>query len=532
MSDAARIYTDHEVVSGFIDAPLAAREGLNRTLGLSLSPAIFPSLQHAFRHTLRRNPTAGELRFLSAWLDTAKRRPCNEGVGELYTDSAPLAETWADMMTKHAALTRGIGTSSDITTPPCTFEDLLCLTTRYLRRAGIRKGGLLCEGRPIALVFTPNDMAKAAERGYRPIGRLTDIPGESPILCLGPARPIDGPCERRRDTLLLLRNAPISAIADLADPADGGSSLLGNISCLAGRTLPEAVESICAGATLYGNRLTREQPLEIGRAPVAELCTLGEATQETADYLVRVPASRVLALSEAMGELGVITLVVGEVLNHPNLRVTLQTTPGGNEVTVIDLPFSLLHAITPLQLHRVQVDGTLPSLQAPSEAENTAEEIDLEQAAAPINTEKTCTVLRVPYGEATLLFSPAKTTIHTPASTESFLAALQAIETAVSSLVTVDGQTPKGTCLAVHLQADGAVSPDRLTEILCGLYRATASRNLPIESAATDIRLPAPHEAGDSPLFLTVIAMAVLPRGKGESADASDEKAPELDANA
>ncbi len=501
MSVITRIYTDNETISGFTEAPPAAREGLNRTLALSLTPAAFAALQAAFRDRLHRNPTAGELRFLSAWQTVTMGLPCDEGVGELYTDSTPLAETWADMMAKHAALAQSLGTSSHATVPPATFEDLLGLTTHYLRRTGIRMGGLLCEGCALALVASSEEMAEVATRGYRPVHRLTTIPGGDLVLCLCPAHPEDGPGERRGDTLLLLRRAPISMIADLVAPADARNSLLGNICCLAGRTLPDAVENLCTGAALYGNRLfTEGQPYAVGDVPVAALSTRGTVTDERADFLVRIPRSRVLSLSEEMGKQGIVALVVGEVLDRPHLRVVLHTTPAGNEVNAVDLPFELMHAVTPLHLRRVRVEGALPASE------------EIPDSAA-------CSVLRVPVGQATLLLAPVVVTIPAADTTSGFLPALQAVESAVTSLAAASEKTTQAMGLSVILQSEGAVSPGRLTEVLCGLYRATASYGLPLETAAMVLRLPAPATPGDAPLSLTVAAMAVLPQKAGAPAD-------------
>ena len=92
------------VVRRFTGAPIEAYTKLNADFGLTLTPKSYTRLQKLFREVLRRDPTVGELCLLDALDDSDHRSPRRVGVGELYTDSAAIAETWADMMAKHSEL--------------------------------------------------------------------------------------------------------------------------------------------------------------------------------------------------------------------------------------------------------------------------------------------------------------------------------------------------------------------------------------------------------------------------------------------
>jgi hypothetical protein len=95
---------DGVIIRNFGTVQSEAINKLNRDFGLSLDHHGFTRLQRLFRDTLKRAPTAGELRLLDALDKAGRGQPDREAVGELYTDSPAIAETWADMMDKHNRL--------------------------------------------------------------------------------------------------------------------------------------------------------------------------------------------------------------------------------------------------------------------------------------------------------------------------------------------------------------------------------------------------------------------------------------------
>ena len=169
------------IVRRFTQAPANAYGQLNKDFGLSLDARSYNRLQTLFRDVLRRDPTVGEILLLDALGRSNKHAPCREGVGELYTDSPAIAETWADMMAKHSELyaAAGLLRKGLRTPPPCTLEDALTLIGRYLHRTGrvspltdnLPFGGKNSDGRT-AVLCTPAQEAEAIAQGYARVKSL------------------------------------------------------------------------------------------------------------------------------------------------------------------------------------------------------------------------------------------------------------------------------------------------------------------------------------------------------------------------
>ena len=87
------------VVHRFTKASDDAYQKQNADFGLTLDRKTFARLRDLFGNILHRDPTVGEL-FLLCELDRPGA-PHRRAVGELYTNSSAIAETWADIMAKH-----------------------------------------------------------------------------------------------------------------------------------------------------------------------------------------------------------------------------------------------------------------------------------------------------------------------------------------------------------------------------------------------------------------------------------------------
>ena len=92
------------VIRHFAQAPDEACSKLNADFSLTLTPHTYKRLQKLSRTVLNRDPTAGELCILDEVDRAGYGHPHREAVGELYTNSSTIAETWADMMAKHCEL--------------------------------------------------------------------------------------------------------------------------------------------------------------------------------------------------------------------------------------------------------------------------------------------------------------------------------------------------------------------------------------------------------------------------------------------
>ncbi len=279
---------DHIVINGFLFAKADSYEKLNADFGLSLTKTEFQRLQLAIRERLLRPVTVGELRFLSALNNAGRGRADREAVGELVTASPLLAETWADMMEKHARLHRAHDTAKSVAqtpTPPLSYAGALSLSERFLHRSGALPHWP-CEhaGMTYTVLTAPYQKAQAVAAGLRPVAELALVDSQkalsgmdiySPEANRDAATETDlhsilstvtvaagsaGFHERPANTgdyLILLPAASVAAVADfLAADASGHDPAVGAARAISGTSLIETILELVPGADIYTHYLT------------------------------------------------------------------------------------------------------------------------------------------------------------------------------------------------------------------------------------------------------------------------------------
>ena len=476
------------VVRHFAQAPVEACKKLNADFGLSLTLHSFNRLQKLFRTALNRDPTAGELCVLDAAEQTGNGQPHREGVGELYTDSAALAETWADMMAKHSELfaASGLFHKTGRTPPPCTLEEALTLVGRYLHRAGLTTplsdglpfGGKNSDGHT-AVLCSPAQEADAVAAGYTPV-QAVDFGDTTRSVWVrhGAAMPVTP--ERSGDFLVCLPAPdPIALAKVLEGERQKRRPAVGAIAALSRRSPLETVMTLCEGADLYPARLP-QAPDEATEGPVAllRLCHRPVITADTRPhYLLRVPASKVRELSEAFRAAEITAVSVGQVKSGGKIRILLRQDE--KDIPVAHLPTAIIRAYPTVALYRRKIE------QDP----DTAPEI------SPV------TVMPLP--EMGLRMASASVTV-TKTGT-GYAAAMQTVAAAVAPLIE-DGTSTRHVRLSVSLTAaDGEDAHGRMTlEVLCGLHRAAAEGGMAMEDPAFTL---APVAEGQAPeIRLSVVA--------------------------
>lgn len=476
------------VVRHFAEAPADAYKKLNGDFGLTLDSHSFRRLQKLFRTVLRRDPTAGELCILDT-LDRAGRDlPRREAVGELYTDSDALAETWADMMAKHAELFAASGLLRKETRvpPPCTLEEAMTLAGRYLRRAGLVTplsdglpfGGKNSDGRT-AVLCSPAREADAVAEGYTPL-KTVELGDTTRSVWVRRGSALSVTPEKSGDFLVCLPSPdPAALMAVLEAERAKSRPAVGAIASPAGRSPLETVLTLCGGADLYPARLPpREDEPAVGSAELFRLCAIPAATRETRpDYLLRVPAGKVRELSEALRAVGITAVSVGQVRSGGLIRVYLRQ--GERDIPVASFTRDHLITYPSLALYR-------------RHAEVRAYE-STEVSASPA----------VPVPEAGLVMAASSVTVTDGG--EGYPAAMQAVAAAVAPL-TVESDPTRRIYLSVSITAaDGEATHGCMTlEVLCGLYRAAAEGCLAVEDPAL---LVEPVNTGSAPeVRLSVVA--------------------------
>ncbi len=408
--------TDEVYINGFRTAVPEAYLKLNADFGLPLTRESFLSLQAIARDELCRDLTVAELRLLTL-LDAMERgRSDREAVGELITASDTIAETWADIMDKHAALHRAQGTAKSVAvtpTPPCTYADILRLPERYLTRTGLAP-------RPLAdctVLTTPRQAAIAVAAGYRPVAHLaipsdadTSIDGPKTVTVVARKAPHQPVPVRTGDYLLYLPAASLDAVADLLeDDQNLRRPTISDIRAIADTSLLDATLTLAPTVDLYTDRLfntatappnptvapatavpnasvvpptapppippnppqnafftvnatvaqpatTVAQPYPVTPPPrlaVAALISHRHPNGDTADFLLRVSQKHLMALTANLQNRHITAVAVGQVTDTAYVRLFLRS--GGMDIPVVNLPASLLHRASTVHLHRVEV---------------------------------------------------------------------------------------------------------------------------------------------------------------------------------
>lgn len=462
------------VVRHFAQAPADAYKKLNGDFHLSLDAHSFSRLQKLFRTVLNREPTAGELCILDTLDRQGRGQPHREAVGELYTDSSAIAETWADMMAKHGQLfaASGLLRKERRTPPPCTFGEALTLMGRYLHRAGLVSplsdglpfGGKNSDGRT-AVLCSPAQEADAIAEGYIPVQKLNfGNTTRSAWVRHGSAMAVTP--EHAGDFLVCLPSPDPAALASvLQSERKKSHPAIGAIMALADRSPLEAVLALCSGAELYPTRLPHRPAETDGPVDLLRLCQSPVLTPECSpDYLLRVPAKKVRELGEALRAAGMVAISVGQVRSGRMIRVHLRQ--GDKDIPVADLATDTLRAYPTLALYRRRAEITPFA--------------DVTVAPAEV----------LPLPELGLLTSSSCVTV-----TEDgvgYAAAMKAVAAAVAPLNEEMISTRDIRLSVALIAADGEDAHGSMTlEVLCGLYRAAAEGGMAIEDPVFTVEAPA-----------------------------------------
>lgn len=473
---------DGIIIRNFGKAQPEAMAKLNTDFRLNLDSHSFTRLQKLFRDTLKREPTAGELRLLDAVERSGRGFPDREAVGELYTDSPVIAETWADMMDKHRQLYQALGVKrkEEKAAPPCTFEEALTLVGKYLHRAGrvlpvtdgLPYGGKNSDGRTVVL-SSPCQEANAAAEGYELVSRV-DLGGESRSVWVRKGPALRAIPEKSGDFLIHLKNADPEAVSRLVTRERSKSrSALGDIRAVSDRSLLETVLTLCESPDLFVHRIAPDLVSSLGRLDPAPLCdrptlTVDAKGKVRADYILRVPLKRTREISDNLRELGLTATVIGQVKGGGKTAIRIRM--GERDVPVAELPTQILRDYPGMGLFRRR-------------AEHTSDEVPSLPAAS---------LWRVP--EAGILMAASAVTVTQRG--RGYAAAAEAVGSALSPLSEL-GIPPCDIRLSVALTAaDGEAAPGDLSvEALCGLYRAAAEHGMAVEDPAFTVK-PVPSEEG------------------------------------
>ena len=542
--------TDCLVVRNFRNLNLA-RDASRLKSDLNVSPedTTFLRLQSFFRNTAKRDPTVGELRLLDALDRMGKERPERIAWGELNTNSQALADTWADMMLRHGQLF-GVGSAlmrrQAAAAPPCPLPQTLSLTGRYIGRV---------EHRPlpaVALLQHPVAEAEASAAGYAPVARLTADEAPLSLWARPKARP-EPSNPQTGDLILLLPQADSETVRTLlAADAVARQPLMGELRAVAASSLLLTLCEMCPGFELYCDRLPGGITAD-GNLPLALLCGRPTVTSGACDYLIRVGKKQSTALTERIKSLGLTALPCGRIRAKGQASIYIRDDAARREVAVVNLPAAFLSTMAALYLYGVTVEEKeqpLPPVTVPRlgvEAPKTEEVAPINEVIAPVEapeaethgvdtpetseaeTPETTETPDAPEAEAPEAEAPAimeeplppstgeglleipeahvvvsAATVAIDAGGVGYKAAAHALLTAVDA-VAAAGAHPAAISATVSLtvQAEELWRDSRVTEAICGLYRAAAERGIPMHDPSLTV-----SPTMDTPVRVTVFAAA------------------------
>ncbi len=480
---------DRTVVHRFRTAPLAAFEKLNADFDLELDASKFATWQAYFAKVAGRDPTVGELRVLNALDRIPADVPCGyrHAIGTLSTDSPALAETWSDMMQKHAVLHRNLGDRrfGEDAIPPCTFDDALSLTTRYLRRTGARIPASRSDS-AVAVLSTERQEAEAATAGFRPTARVVTESGTQLTVAIRPGAPLRETAPRNGDIILYCPQTPLSAVIDLWDREQHKKLPdVGALRAITRRPLFSVLAELCPGALLYADRLkahTSQQ--ERSFVPLDIFCGIPTCSNGRVDLLMRTSVKRAFYLVEELRRAGITAITLGVVRTDERTILYLRDETNTRDLPAVDLPTELFTLAAGVLLHSYTptVIDTPPMPIPPSRMALLPGCAPTESGLNPMGreivalTSLPASVPHVTIGSVHL--STTDVCITVPG--QGYDAAGAAVDSVVRALGDID---LRRVSLSVALTAeDGVQAPGSMTvEAICGLYRAAAERGLPID---------------------------------------------------
>ncbi len=508
---------DDTVIGRFRTAEADAYLRLNRDFELSLTAEIFAHLQEHYRRGLGRDPKLGELRVLDALARVPRTGYVGDrhAVGELVTDNPAIADTWADLMAKHEELFQ-----KDGSVPPCSYEDALALTTRYLCRTG-RMDAEVKQPRktksPVperVLILSPVQEMEAVAEGYRIQARIGLFDGSTAAIGCRVGTPWRASVPRTGEIILYASAVSAEVLGAFVENQSRMTTPDVKEMRVVGRhSLLETVCEFADGLELYVGAISTDDAQTVAhKLPIEALCAppvLGEAK---AAVLMRTSAKRMSYVAADLSRRGVTVAAFGQVT--PPGRVVLRLPDGvtasgaPKHLSVADLKPGLLRALRGVVTHtcRLTADDTLPPSVTPLGAACLPGVFPAEDGRTPAGWETVAlTALRgsvLFVREECMALAPVCAVIDRDG--EGYHTALTAVHAATQALeeATAEVLDAGKISLSVSLHAK-AGEDSRLVETICGLYRAAAEAGLPMSDPVLRLDASAAHA-----VEVTVIAHA------------------------
>lgn len=303
---------DHIQAVFFLASRQSAVGYLHTLLGIPLETQQYDALFKFFIETESRNPTYGELRMLGHMLSPTSPTgfASRTAVGELYTQSTDLMDTWADAM-------QGF---SDLQNQPaslCTLDQLLPLPASYVR---LSRGA--ATDRDTYRVLPLEASADTFAEGYQPYASLNYAEDETwQIYRKTPSlKPLTSP--RPEDAILMLPLADLCALQTFLSQHPLGTSVKALAATTDGNAIQKAL-LLCGG---YGLTIQLDSllPKENETAsPIEAFWQLCEAASTPSSPLVLLltHAKSKAHLYQALADYGFSPRLLGTVEKKPYLSM-------------------------------------------------------------------------------------------------------------------------------------------------------------------------------------------------------------------
>ncbi len=307
---------DHIQAVSFLSSGHSATEHLTHLLGITLEPQQYEKLSRHFLEVESRNPTYGELRLIGHMLQISHPTAfaSQAAVGELYTDSEELMDTWASIM-------QGLSELQSKHTPLCPLQHILSLPAAYLSRFGN-----ISERADIYRVASREASAASFAEGYVSCAELSVRENPSWQVCrkqIPPLRPLTTP--RPDDAILMIPTADLDALSVFLSEHPLGTSVKAVAASPDGNVFKEAV-SLCGG---YGLTISLDTLLPSGTEVSSPLEAFDRQCREKASpssplVLLLASAKAKAHLFNALSEYEFSPCLLGTVEKKPYLSVMYQ----------------------------------------------------------------------------------------------------------------------------------------------------------------------------------------------------------------
>ena len=483
------VLRDSTVVRQFrVNTPDEFLTRLNLELNTALTVQDFLRIQVYFTNTAYRDPTIGELRLLDAITQRNRYTADRIAPGELTTRSPALAETWADMMVKHAALREGVPVSRSRGEHPlpCSLLDGLNLTGHYLHRAGLRVP------EDTVMVSSPRQEAIAVAEGYEPIARVM-VGADIRSLWRRCERVLDEtPCRAGDMIFYVPRLTLHQARALVSAEAAKRRRAIGAIRALADRSLLSTILELCPSADLHAARLpgAGQNGFEV---PYSLLCGHPSvAADGTCGYVLRVPQRSMPEATQALREQNISFFACGQARMDGNVAILLPDVNGLGEYAVISLSPDLLRAMNSPRLCAMRpeaLDGPIPKAVCPAmtrlpSANREQDGLTPDGREAVALTLQDGGILTIPEADTRM----TALTVGIPTADTAYSAAAEAVASAALTLESA-GISPKNVRLSVSITVShrDVLTDGPVLAAVCGVYCAAAQLTAPVEDSVVEI---------------------------------------------